>query len=65
MVPRAKIIPQWKRRARRLFKSDYPFNQTERDFINSIIRKETTPTPRQDDWIRDLLAKAGLPLNGM
>lgn len=59
MIP-ANIIPQWKRKAGRLLRSEYGFSQIERDFIKSMATMVTPPSQRQEDWLKDLAAKAGV-----
>ena len=57
-VPRVEILMKWQRTAWLLQLSGIKWGERERDFLESMRCKRSTPSERQKSWLNDLRAKA-------
>ena len=57
-VPRIEILMKWQRTAWLLQLSGIKWSERERDFLESMRCKRSSPSERQDAWLKDLDSKA-------
>ena len=57
-VPRVAILMKWQRTAWLLQSSGIKWSERERDFLESMRCKRSSPSERQEAWLKDLKAKA-------